>query len=216
VKFISKKNRVSLRDGLVYKQVKDPRAAELEAAILRELRGAGVAVPEVVSCRDNLLVLEYLPGEPLPDIVARGGYDPEALAVALCDWFAAFYAAVPPGELRGDVNGRNFLAGGGKIYSVDFEERRRGPIARDAGRLAAFLETYETCGRAKQIALSQAYMREFSERFHCAMDQILAEREAEFAAMRERRGAARDHGSSANIFPVTTSTGSVMPHSKTT
>jgi tRNA A-37 threonylcarbamoyl transferase component Bud32 len=181
-----------LRDGLVYKQVKSPQAAALEASILCELREAGVAVPEVISCRGDLLILEYLPGEPLPDIIERGGYDSEAIAAALCGWFAVFYAAVP-GELRGDVNGRNFLYGragrcdGAKIYSVDFEQRCHGSIARDAGRLAAFIETYETCDRASQAALSQVFMKDYSERFHCEMNEILAEREMEYVAMRLRR-----------------------------
>jgi len=195
VRFISKRNEVTLRDGFVYKQAESPQAAALEATILRELRGAGVAVPEVVSCGGNLLILEYLPGEPLPDVIEGGGYDSEAIAIALCDWFAAFYAAVPAvpdgtaGELRGDVNGRNFLWDGKKIHSVDFEGRCYGSRTRDAGRLAAFIETYETCDRAEQAALSQAFMRDFSERFHCGMGEIFAERDLEFEAMAQRRPA---------------------------
>ena len=187
MRFISKRNEVTLRDSLVYKQVESPQAAALEASILRRLRRAGVAVPEVLDCRGSLLILEYLPGEPLPDVIEGGGYDPEAIAIALCDWFVAFYAAVSPGELRGDVNGRNFLWDGEKIRSVDFEGRCYGPRARDAGRLAAFIETYEACGKASQAALSQAFMKGFSERFHCGMGEILAERESELAAMRVRR-----------------------------
>jgi len=186
MQFFSKRNTVTLRGGLVYKQAKDPKAAALEASILRELYSHGVAVPEVVSHEGSLLVLEYLPGEPLPDIIGRGGVDPEAIAAALCDWFAAFYDAAP-GELRGDVNGRNFLYDGKKIHGVDFEERCHGPKARDAGRLAAFIETYETRERAGQAALSRAFMMGFSERFHCKTSEILAERESELAAMRLRR-----------------------------
>jgi len=192
VKFISKRNQVFLRDGFVYKQVKDPQAAALEASILRELCGRGVAVPEVLDCRGSLLMLEYLPGEPLPDVIERGGYSPEAIALALCDWFAAFYAAVP-GERRGDVNGRNFLYGrfgrwdGEKIYGVDFEERCYGSPTRDAGRLAAFIETYETRNRTGQAALSRVFVNDFSERFGCELREILAEREREYEAMRGRR-----------------------------
>ncbi|MCL2494154.1 MAG: hypothetical protein FWE98_00675 [Oscillospiraceae bacterium] len=196
--FISKRNQVYLQDNLVHKQVKDPQAAALEASILRALRGAGVAVPEVIACRGNLLVLETLPGAPLPEVIEGGGYEPHALALALCDWFAAFYAAAPAptgaeGECRGDVNGRNFLYDGQKIYGVDFEARCHGPVSRDAGRLAAFIETYETRGGAvaeKQTALSQAFMRLFSARFRCGMEEILAQREAELEAMRARRGRA--------------------------
>jgi len=194
VKFISKRNQVFLQDGFVYKQAKDPGAAALEAFILRELRERGAAVPEVVSYGEDMLILEYLPGEPLPDVIERGGYDAQAIAMALCDWFVAFYAAAAPGECRGDVNGRNFLIDGcasrfdgAKVYSVDFEERCYGPFAGDAGRLAAFIETYETRERARQAALSRAFMKHFSERFRCDMNEIQAERESELAAMRLRR-----------------------------
>lgn len=185
--FISKRNEVALRDGLVYKQIKDPRAAWLEASILRDLHSRGVPVPQVRDCRDGLLVLEYLPGEPLADAVERGGYDPAALAMALCDWFAAFYAAVPPGALRGDVNGRNFLYDGAKIYSVDFEERCFGPRARDAGRLAAFIVTYDTRDEARRTALAEAFVSAFAERFGCDTRAIYAEQALEYESMARRR-----------------------------
>ena len=179
-----------MRDGLVYKKVGSPEAAALEAGILRELRDRGVAVPEVLACRVNLLVLEYLPGEPLPDWIARGGYTPDELAGALCGWFGAFYAAVPWGELRGDVNGRNFLWDGAKLYGVDFEERCRGPQARDAGRLAAFIGTYDTLDPARRDALAEAFTEGFSGRFCCDMEEIFAERDLELKAMGERRRSA--------------------------
>jgi len=189
LKLFSRRNEVTLRDGQVYKQMKDPQAAALEADILRELHGKGVPVPALLDCRGALLVMEYLPGDPLPDVIERGAYDPGALAHALCAWFAAFYAAMPPGALRGDVNGRNFLCGGENIYGVDFEERCFGPRSRDAGRLAAFIETYRTTDSNKQAALSQAFMQNFSEQFGCTAEEISAAREAELDAMRERRGA---------------------------
>ena len=187
MRFFSKRNEVALGDGLVYKRVQSPRAAALEASILRELRGRGIAVPSVIACRDTLLILEYLPGEPLPDLIERGAYEPQTLARALCDWFAAFYAAIPSAELRGDVNGRNFLYDGVKIYGVDFEERCYGPRARDAGRLAAFLTTYHSPDPARQAVLAEAFTQEFSVRFACAPEDIFSEQASEYAAMRQRR-----------------------------
>ena len=187
MRFLSKRNEVALRDGLVYKRVQSHRAAALEASILRELRSRGVAVPGVLACRDTLLTLEYLPGEPLPDLIERGAYEPQTLAMALCDWFAGFYAAVPSGEQRGDVNGRNFLYDGAKIYGLDFEERCYGPRAQDAGRLAAFLATYHSLEPARQAALAEAFTQEFSARFACAPEDIYAQQASECAAMRQRR-----------------------------
>jgi len=178
-----------LREGVVHKRVARAQAARLEAEILLKLHSENVPVPWVVGYRENLLILEYLPGEPLPDIIERGGYEPGALALALCDWFAAFYAAVPDGELRGDVNGRNFLydEGSGTMYGVDFEERCYGPRARDAGRLAAFLVTYQTTDRARQASLAGRFMQRFAENFSCEANEIAAEYELELVAMQKRR-----------------------------
>jgi len=188
MRLFSRRNEVTLRNGQVYKQTKDPRSAALEASILRELHEKGVPVPALLDCQGALLVMEYLPGEPLPDVIECGAYDPGALAQALCTWFAAFYAAMPPGALRGDVNGRNFLCRGGEIYGVDFEERCFGPRAQDAGRLAAFIETYKTRDSCRQAALAQAFTRCFAAQFGCSVEEIFAAREAELEAMRERRG----------------------------
>jgi len=144
----------------------------------------------MIDCRDNLLVLELLPGVPLADVVERGDYEPEALAAALCDWFAAFYAAMP-GLTRGDVNGRNFLWDGTRMRGVDFEECPPGPPAHDAGRLAAFVDTYDTRRRDRQAALAEAFSREFGARFGCAWEDVAARREQELLAMQKRRAAGR-------------------------
>ena len=159
----------------------------MEASILRELYSHGVAVPNILGRRGNTLLLEYLPGEPLPDWIERGDYDPEALAHALCDWFAAFYAVMPEGEMRGDVNGRNFLYDGTKIYSVDFEDRCFGGRAKDAGRLAAYIGTYRTRDPEKQAMLAEAFTRKFAARCECEPAFIFIEQEMELKAMARRR-----------------------------
>ena len=152
-------------------------------------------MPAVLDCREGVLVMERLPGEPLPDVIERGGYDAGALAGALCEWFGGFYgavAAVPDGvagEARGDVNGRNFLYDGARVYGVDFEERCFGSMARDAGRLAAFIETYESRDPQRQGMLAQALMHMFAGRFGCDLAEIIKERDGEYEAMRLRRGA---------------------------
>ena len=195
-RFTSKRNDVIALGGIVLKRARSAAMASQEAEILQGLRAHGVAVPEVIARRGDVLVLERLPGEPLPDWIERGDYDPDALAKALCDWLGAFYAAMPDEQIRGDVNGRNFLSavpqgqsGSYVIYGVDFEERCYGPRARDAGRLAAFIETYRTREPAKQEVLAESFMRAFAARFDCTLEDILAERELEYAAMHQRRKA---------------------------
>ena len=170
----------------MYKRRRGALAAAREAAYLRHLRGRGVAVPRVMARHGRTLTLEPLPGEPLPDLIERGGYDPAALADALCDWFAAFYAAAP-GRSRGDVNGRNFLYDGERVRGVDFEGLPYGAKSMDAGRLAAFLSTYDTRDPEAREALTQAFTRGFAAKFACDMTEIERAMEKELTAMRVRR-----------------------------
>ena len=168
--FISKKNNVQLVDGQVHKH--SPTALQ-EAAIVQQLHAAGVPVPQVISAEDCLLILELLPGQPLPDAIERGDYDPTQLAQALCDWFALFDAACP-GMSRGDVNGRNFLYDGSKIYAVDFEEAlQSGSLACDCGRLAAFLATYNTLHREKQAVLVHTFMQKNDYPVHAFLCELV-------------------------------------------
>jgi len=173
-----------LRDGLVQKY---GSAARQEAATLRLLHAHNVPVPRVTDCREHQLTLEHLSGEPLPDLIERGSYEPRVLAFALCDWFAAFYAAMP-GLSRGDVNGRNFLYDGVRIVSVDFEDALvPGSPAHDAGRLAAFLVTYDTHYPALRADLTTHFTKEFATRFGCSTDEIREETALELVAMQKRR-----------------------------
>lgn len=173
-----------MRDGLVHKH--SPAALQ-EAAALRLLHEQDVPVPQVIDSHDNLLILEYLPGEPLPDLIEHGNYEPQALALALCSWFTAFYAAMP-GFSRGDVNGRNFLYDGARVVSVDFEDALvPGSPACDAGKLIAFLATYDTQNMALQLDLTAHFTEEFAVRFNCSTDEIRKAYVKELAAMQKRR-----------------------------
>ena len=175
--FISKKNNVRLINGQVHKC--SPTAL-LEAQILRNLHARGVPVPQVISAQNKLLILECLPGQPLPDVIEQGNYCPAQLTHALCDWFAAFTLACP-GLSRGDVNGRNFLYDGTQIFAVDFEDALQpGSLACDCGRLAAFLATYRSTHREKQAELVHTFMQKSGYPVHAFL--------CELVAMQQRRG----------------------------
>jgi len=152
----------------------------LEAQILRQLHAHGVPVPQVIEAQENLLILDFLPGQPLPDVIEHGDYCPVQLAHALYDWFAAFAQACP-GLSRGDVNGRNFLYDGTQVFAVDFEEELQpGSLADDCGRLAAFLATYRTAHSEKQAELVHTFMQKNGYPVHAFL--------CELVAMQQRRG----------------------------
>jgi RIO-like serine/threonine protein kinase len=171
LKYESKNNDVFLQDGQVHKI---SSTAQQEASILCMLHSAGVPVPRVIAVQDNLLVLECLPDQPLPDVIECGEYQPEQLAQALCTWFEAFARACPDVS-RGDVNGRNFLYDGTQIYAVDFEQPlQSGSLSCDCGRLAAFLATYRTAYPEKQAELVHAFMQRSGYPVHAFLVELVA------------------------------------------
>jgi tRNA A-37 threonylcarbamoyl transferase component Bud32 len=150
-RFISKRNDVFLRDGLVVKRLASPEQAVAEAEILFRLYEAGVSVPKVMKQQHNEIIMEHVPGETIPDFLERMGMErDEALlrqtAQRLFLWFKQFYEAVDygrTGEIRGEVNGRNFIIAENRVVSVDFEGRAFGKAEQDIGRLLAFIRTYD-------------------------------------------------------------------------
>ena len=193
-RFISKRNHVFLRDGVVVKRFLSAELAGTEAKILLRLYEAGVSVPRVLEQRDNEIILEYVPGETIPDFLERMEVERNETALreavdGLFRWFKNFYEAVryaPDGEIRGDVNGRNFIIAGSRVTSVDFEERTFGKAEQDIGRLLAFIRTYD---------LGISIKRHFSRLFESAVveglgmpaREIHKQYRLERAAMRIRR-----------------------------
>ena len=188
--FKSKRNKVWLEGGRVYKRVSmGAEAARREACILRGLLEAGVAVPRVLALGHDLLALEYVAGETLADIIEREHICSHMLAGRVIDWFAAFYAACP-GKIRGDVNCRNFIVAPGAyiIYGVDFEELGDGGKEADAGRLAAFILNYDPAYTSYKIELAGAIIDNFCARLGVERGLATAEQALEQERMRQRRG----------------------------
>jgi len=193
--FISKRNQVFLRDGLVVKRLAGPEQAVEEAENLFRLYQAGVSVPRVLKQMHNEIIMEYVHGETIPDFLERMEAErDEALlrqtAQRLFLWFKQFYEAVDynrTGEIRGEVDGRNFIIAENRVISVDFEERAYGKAEQDIGRLLAFIRTYD---------LAVSVKRHFSRLFESAVleglslpaREIHREYRLERIAMIKRRG----------------------------
>jgi tRNA A-37 threonylcarbamoyl transferase component Bud32 len=176
-RFISKRNQVFIRDGVVVKRLASAEQAVEEAEILFRLYEAGVSVPRVMKQRHNEIIMEHVPGETIPDFLERMGKarDETLLLQAaqrLFLWFKNFYEAVgyeQTGEIRGDVNGRNFIIAENRVVSVDFEERAFGKAEQDIGRLLAFIRTYNmSYDMSKDLSLVSV-KRHFSRLFESAV-----------------------------------------------
>ena len=207
--FKSKQNRVYRCRDVVIKQHPGVEGAVAEAVNLRRLREAGVLVPEVLERRGNELVLAYIPGETIPDFLARMEGTPRPglmveAADGLCTWFERFYRAVgypKSGEIRGDVNGRNFIlsptspsarrseqAGGISVVGVDFQERAFGAAEQDIGRLLAYVRTYDPPHTQVKRLFARLLWQAVLERLNLSPMEIRGHYRRERGAMGKRRG----------------------------
>jgi len=209
--FKSKRNKVYYRDGRVIKEFTDSTGAKAEAETLRHYRDAGLGVPNVISCCNNAIEMEYIPGDTIPDFLERmekQSGTAEIIELAdrsakirtteicftasmLVEWFAQFYEVVEhvnSGEIRGDVNGRNFIITQDRIVGVDFEDHVYGIIEQDIGRLLAFIRTYDLPGESAQRRFARLFCRLAVNRLYISPDEVRKQYHLEIAAMKERRG----------------------------
>lgn len=192
MQFVSKRNTVCRRGEQVFKQVSTEAAARLEADFLLSLRAAGVAVPGGVQRRGCLIVMDYVQATPLPDLLDRPTEegDLQEVAQALVAWLSDFYRAVDhrrTGEIRGDVNGRNFLIEGGAVCGVDFEEHSFGRMEQDIGRLLAFVQTYTVQDPSSLERLHRAILQQALQQLSLDRALVLQEEALELQAMELRR-----------------------------
>ncbi|MFY9523369.1 MAG: RIO1 family regulatory kinase/ATPase [Limnochordia bacterium] len=195
MRFFSRRNDVRLEAGVVVKRSQDPLALEREAAALVELRQAGLAVPKLLGKNEHALFLEYIPGPVYADLVDFLDW-PQALELAR--WLAEHHRLT--GQLKGDLNLRNFLWTGKRCVGLDFEDPPLpGELAVDFGRAAAFAATYYPALSEEKARCVQLLLGAF---FHLGAEaeQIRAGYLQEVAAMHRRRRRPVGLGEAAAFF----------------
>jgi tRNA A-37 threonylcarbamoyl transferase component Bud32 len=100
-----------------------------------------IAVPKPYGTAGNSLLMEYIPGVLINDLVERleGGSWIGELAL----WFAKLHSIKENGRclIKGDVNLRNFIFYEGKAYGLDFEEESYGDPMSDIADVCFFILT---------------------------------------------------------------------------
>jgi len=200
VRFKSKRNTVLLHDGVVEKHFSTIEAAAFEAGELGRLKAENVHVPEVYALDGAVIKMQYIPGETLPDLIARFENasdlpDIQAVADKIIGWLNEFYRAIDTdttGEIRGDVNGRNFIFDGACCWGVDFEEKSCGIKAQDIGRLIAFVLTYDPPETSVKVMLANKLLQKAVQVFQIESEEICRHRDLEFGAMAQRRKKTQD------------------------
>lgn len=115
-----------------------------ETSVLQEAHQKQVPVPRILGSTSDILVLEYIPGPNLCDLITL---KPDPLfGDLLASWFAIYHAAFHSGGTqvltKGDARTRNFLVQTNQLVGVDFEESQPGTYHDDlADTCASILDT---------------------------------------------------------------------------
>ncbi len=108
---------------------------DIEFRILKSSWEKSLAVPEVIEARNGVILMDYITGEPLVDILNRT-FEPSLIGM-LADWYYNYHRAHD--MIKGDPRLRNFIHNNGQIYGVDYEESRPDFWILDIGGTAASL-----------------------------------------------------------------------------
>ncbi len=197
MRFRSKKNKVTLRHGIIFKEYPDESALFREALALEYLGAAGLAVPALFGREDNALKMEYIPGVPYADLVEELSFEQ---AEALAAWLAEYHGLTS--LLRGDCNLRNFLWSEGRCVGVDFEdEPMMGDGEIDMGKILAYAVTYSPPLTEAKAASAHLLLRAFVNlNGPLDLDLIKSAYLTEIAAMNSRRKQDAVHPHSAALF----------------
>ena len=149
--------------------------------------------------KDCIIKMQYIPGTTIPDLLEHIENDYienqlQKVADAIVYWLMDFYQAVKTketGEIRGDVNGRNFIFDGEFIWGIDFEEKTNGEIEQDIGRLIAFILTYDPPGTPTKILFADKLMEKSGQILKADLAKVCLYRDTELAAMALRRQSRR-------------------------
>ncbi|MFX0168683.1 MAG: hypothetical protein ACFE89_04905 [Candidatus Hodarchaeota archaeon] len=117
---------------LVAKLYHAPGIAQ-ESSILRQAIQQQIPVPRVLGTTTEVLLLEYIDGPNLCDLITV--YPAPHYAHLLAAWFAQFHSAFTRNSdqvlLKGDARIRNFLVSFDRVVGVDFEESQTGSYIHD-------------------------------------------------------------------------------------
>ena len=109
-----------------------------ELSILRLSWSHGLAVPNVLEARDDVIVMSFISGETLVDRINRT-FETH-LIDKLAEWYYKYHRVHE--QIKGDPRLRNFIVHKDQIFGVDFEESRKDFWMVDiAGVCASLLDT---------------------------------------------------------------------------
>jgi len=136
---------------------------EREYDNLQFLEKANIPVPKVIFIDDKSLILEYIEGEIICDLVEN--LDMGNWIDRFAQWMALLHGIKRDGEslLKLDVNLRNFIYNRERdiVYGLDFEEMVYGDVRRDIGNICFFILTNEPPYRREKNMMMKSFLRAY-------------------------------------------------------
>jgi len=195
----SKRNKVILRGETVEKYFENTDNIRIETAVLQKLLTAGVSVPDVLFIDEYTLKLSFIRGETLPDLLDRyerssDFSELQGIADGIIMWLGSFYTAMSDeGIIRGDMNGRNFIWDGRRIWGLDFEECKHGERERDIGQLLAYILRYDPPETKTKSFFAEKLLDAAIVNLDIDIEKVYRYRDEELTAMMQRRRGESDY-----------------------
>ncbi|WP_424357343.1 phosphotransferase [Methanocella sp. MCL-LM] len=164
-KFPSKKNHVYLVDvegkRMILKLFTNDRCAN-EFRVLSQAYDIGIPVPRPYEMRDRAILMEYVVGKTVNDLVETGHrYD---LVLGVASWLARFHRTFIDDDgkvlLKSDAIFKNFIVAD-RIYGIDFELSRPGNPEEDVGEAISFLLDTNPMFTDEKIRLAYSFIRTY-------------------------------------------------------
>ncbi len=106
-----------------------------ELKVLKRSQENGLAVPQVIAAKDGVILMKFIHGEVLTDVINETFSTTATENLAI--WYYRFHNI--HSLIKGDPRLRNFIYQGETLYGLDFEESREGDWMEDIGGVAASL-----------------------------------------------------------------------------
>jgi tRNA A-37 threonylcarbamoyl transferase component Bud32 len=137
--------------------------------------------PYEKDAENNVLVLSYIPGENIYDVISdpqRRLEEKQDIIRRLADWvvhFHTFFRTETGFRLRGDATLRNFILNKGQIWGVDFEESRIGSPVEDPATLCVSLLTTDPMFTDEKFQLCQDFLDAYRKAAAWSIENVAAE-----------------------------------------
>jgi len=135
-------NQDNVRLKYIVKKYVKPKAGN-EAFIINSLRNRGLLVPQIIWNDNNIIIMEYIDGILLTDLLTNTNINRQNWVKHLARWLYQLHGTISYADnnclCKFDLNLRNFIFTGENFYGLDFEKVCYHPPERDLGGLCAFI-----------------------------------------------------------------------------